>query len=126
MRFRSKSALVASAYGQFNKIIEATYRHMSSRHATRMNDVVFGMDSSQNAAPWKLSCRIGNIFTSVCNERALRIEKDGSNLIRSSWSVSFEHIRADPSLENKRSSKSGNVRRLLKTSSSHSVEVLLV
>lgn len=79
----------------------------------------------QTNAFWKKSCGNINFCKSVCNVRALRIEKDGSYLVRLSSSVSFGDIRSELSLRSNLKLDNGAVGRLFKIFSSHSVKVLL-
>lgn len=52
-RFRSISALDMWPYEHFNTNINAAYRHTSKRLATRMNEMVYGLNQTQTDAPWE-------------------------------------------------------------------------
>lgn len=73
-----------------------------------------------------VGCRVNNNNSrSFCNKKALRIEKDGSYLARSTWSISLGDIRSELSLGNNPSLNSGTVRWLFKMFSNFAVKVLL-
>lgn len=78
---------------QLKTSIEAMYHHASNRRATYMDETVFGPDQMLTNGPWETSFRRDNLFRSISNEKVLSIEKDGSCLVRSSWSVYFEVIK---------------------------------
>lgn len=70
-------------------------------------------------------CGRNNIFRSVCNENALRIEKNERYLVSPSWSASLGDIGSEVSLRNNLRLDSGTIERLFKMVSSRTVEVLL-
>lgn len=75
----------------------------------------------QSNEHWKTSCDKNNSSTSVSNEMKLRIEEDGSYLVRSMWSVGLGYMRFQLSLGNNPSSESDNVKLIFKMFSVHAV-----
>lgn len=106
-RLEDISALDASPYKPSNTVFRAASCHVSKRRAARMDEMVFGLYLMQTNALWERSCRRNKFSTRVSNQKALRIEKDGSHLVRSFWSTSLGNIRSERSLETGSSSERG-------------------
>lgn len=116
--------LNASPYKQFRTNIEAAYCHTSKQRPVDMEKMTFRLDQMQTNAAWEKSFGRTNFFGIICNEKALRIGKEGRYSIGSSWFISLRERRSELSSKNDQRMDSGTTGLLSKMFSSHAVKFL--
>lgn len=72
--FESLAALDVSPYQQYSTSVKAAYIHTSTRSATRVDDIVLGLDQKKNYAFWETSCKRYDLSRGDYKKKALRVE----------------------------------------------------